>query len=466
MQCPEGGSCGRSPVTEDPCENKTVIDHPTPDELTALAHGGLPPKRALEVTLHLAEGCPSCRPAALPVLGPAAEAEAGESSSRYSDVVQRALQTALRQRESHGREREKSRQIAAELAAGGPEVLAGIRQRESGAPLLEALLERSWSLRYQDPGAMLEHARLATTVAAELDLGPDGARRAADLRCRAWAELGNALRIVEDLDGAEEAFDTALGHWTVGTHEETLFARYLDLRASLHRARRDFASAQAALAVACSIYLRYGQRHLAGRTLLNQANFACTAGEPEAALQLIAKGLSLVEESLDPELVTAAIHNQMWFLVDCGRYDEARKLLFLNRWRYQQAEGRLHFLRLRWLEGRIDAGRGQLARAEAAFQESREGFEALGLGYKAATVALDLATAILRQGRATEASSLVLEAAEAFTALRIQREMLMAVLYLKEAFVCGAAELPLLEEVSAFLRRAEHDASVRFEPRP
>lgn len=441
-----------------------MIDHPTSDELTALAQGGLPPKRALEVTLHLAEGCPSCCPAAFPALDPAAEAEAGESS-RYSDVVRRALQTALRQRESFGAERERSRRIVAELAAGGPEALARIRERESGAPLLEALLERSWSLRYQDPAAMLEHARLATEVAAQLDLGPEGARRAADLRCRAWAELGNALRIVEDLDGAEEAFDMALGYWTAGTHEETLFARYLDLRASLHRARRDFASAQAALAVACSIYLRYGQRHLAGRTLINQANFAGTAGEPEAALQLIAKGLSLVEESLDPELVTAAIHNQIWFLVDCGQYDEARKLLFLNRWRYQQEE-RLHLLRLRWLEGRIDAGRGQLERAETAFQETREGFEALGLGYKAATVALDLATVALRQGRATEASSFVLEAAEAFTALRIQREKLMAVLYLKEAFVCGAAELPLLEEVSAFLRRAEHDVSVRFEPRP
>lgn len=384
----------------------------------------------------------------------------------YDDVVRRVFQNALRQREVSGRERDRMRQIVKELAAGGPEALAEVRRRESGAPLVEALLERSWSLRNREPAATVEHARLATAAAAALDLGPQGATRAADLRCRAWAELGNALRIVEDLDGAEEAFDTALGHWAAGTLDETLFARYLDLRASLHRARRELEPARTALAVACSIYLRYGQKHLAGRTMLSQAIFAASAaGEPEEGLRLIAEGLSLVEEHLEPELVTSAIHNQICFLVDCGRYDEARKLLFLNRGRLLRTEGRAYALKLRWVENRIDAGRGQLARAEAAFREIREGFEGLNLGYQAACVTLDLAAAVLRQGRAAEASGLVLEAAEAFTALRIHREMLMAVLYLKETFVCGAAEVPLLEEVSAFLRRAEHDGSARFEPR-
>lgn len=424
--------------------------------------GGLPPKRALEVTLHLIDGCPTCQPAFLPA--PDRPAAAGPGEGGYDSVVKRVFQNARRQREAYSLERERVGKILAELAAGGPEVLAEIQRRESGPPLVEALLERSWSLRWKDPAATVEHARLATTVAAGLDLGPEGATRAADLRCRAWAELGNALRIAEDLDGADEAFDTALGHWTAGTLDETLFARYLDLRASLHRTRRQFGPAQAALAVACSIYLRYGQRHLAGRTLLSQAIFANVAGEPEVALQLVAKCRSLLDESLDPELVSTAIYNQIWFLAECGRFDEARKLLFLNRGRLLRTEGRVPELKLRYVEGRIDAGRGQLARAEAAFRETREGFEALDLGYQAASITLDLAAAVLRQGRAAEASGLVLEAAEAFTALGIHREMLMAVLYLKETFVCGAAEVPLLEEVSAFLRRAEHDASARFEP--
>jgi len=441
-----------------------MSDHPTPEELTALAQGDLPPRRALEVTLHLVDGCPSCHPVVLPALDRHAAGGTGETGS-YDGVVQRVFQTARRQREFHGQERHHVREIVAELAAGGPETLAEIQRRESGAPLVEALLERGWSLRWKDPSATVEHTRLAIEAAADLDLGPEGATRVADLRCRAWAEYGNALRITDDLDGAQEAFDTALGYWTASTLDETLFARYLDLRASLHRARRELSQAHAALAVASSIYLRYGQRHLAGRILLSQAIFASAAGEDEVALYLVAQCLSLLDEHLDPELVATAQYNKIWFLADCGRYDEARKLLFLNRGRLLRAEGRVPALKLRWVEGRIDAGRGQLARAEAAFRETREGFEALGLGYQAALATLDLATAVLRQGQAAEARGLVLEAAEAFTALRIHREMLMAVLYLKETFTCGAAEVPLLEEVAAFLRRAEHDASARFEPR-
>ena len=441
-----------------------MSDHPTPEELTALAHGNLPPRRALEVTLHLVEGCSSCHPVALPALDRPGAIGAEETGS-YDDVVKRVFQTALRQSEFQGWERSRTHQLVAELAAGGPEALAEIRRRESGAPLIEALLERGWSLRWKDPSATVEHTRLATEAAAELDLGPEGAARVADLRCRAWAEYANALRITDDLDGAQGAFDMALGHWTAGTLDETLFARYLDLRASLHRARRELSQAQAALAVASSIYLRYGQRHLAGRILLSQALYASAAGEADLALQLVAQCLALLDEHLDPELVATTQYNQIWLLADCGRYDEARKLLFLNRGRLLRAEGRVPALKLRWAEGRIDAGRGQLARAEAAFRETREGFEALGLGYQAASATLDLATAVLRQGQAAEARGLVLEAAEAFTALRIHREMLMAVLYLKETFTCGAAEVPLLEEVAAFLRRAEHDASARFEPR-
>ena len=441
--------------------------HPTPDELTALTRGALAPRRALEVTMHLLEGCPSCRPVVLPpieILETPRAAEAAPAASDYDKVVERALAAALRQRESYQGEREHVRRLVAELAAGGRGATAEILRRESGAPLVEALLERSWALRHEDPAQTAELAWSASCAAADLDLGPHGAKRAADLRFRAWAELGNALRVADDLDGAEQAFETALGHWTAGTLDETLLARYLDLRASLYGARRELGAARSALAVACSIYLRYGQRHLAGRAMIGHAIHTGLTGDPETALQLISNGLSLVEEHREPDLVLAAVHNQIWFLVDAERYDEARKILFLNRGRFQREAGHIFALKVQWVEGRIDAGRGQQARAEETLREARDGFEAVGLGYNAALVTLDLATVTLRQGRATDASALVLEAAEAFTALRIHREMLMAVLYLRETVLRGMAEVPLLEKVSAYLRRAEHDASARFEP--
>lgn len=414
--------------------------------------------------MHLLEGCRSCRPVVLSPIETFEAAEDGPSTGTYDKVVQRALAAALRQRQEYEGERTQVRRLVAELEAGGPEVVAELRRRASGAPLVEALLERSWALRHEDPARTAELAWSATEVAADLDLGPDGARRAADLRFRAWAELGNALRVADDFDGAEQAFDTALGHWTAGTLDETLLARYLDLRASLYRARRELSAAQTALAVACSIYLRYGQRHLAGRAMIGHAIHTGLAGDPEAALQLLSNGLSLIEEHREPGLVLTAVQNRLCFLVECEQYDEARKILFLNRGRFERETGHIFGLKVRWLEGRIDAGRGQHERAEETLREARDGFEAVGLGYNAALITLDLAAVLLRQGRATEASALVLEAAEAFTALRIHREMLMAVLYLREAVLRGVAELPLLEKVSTYLRRAEHDASARFEP--
>ncbi|HBL30508.1 MAG TPA: hypothetical protein DD490_27040 [Acidobacteria bacterium] len=437
--------------------------HPTPDELTSLAHGDLPTRRALEVMLHLVDGCPICCLALLPSPRLPLTEEPGEG--RYDSVVRKVFQTVRQKQKVHEAEREQVRRIVQALAASGPEALVDLCRREQGAPLVEALLERARSLRHQSPAATVELARRATVVAAAVDFGPDDALRLADLRCRTWIELGNALRITEDLDGAETAFDTALGYWTSGSLDETLFAQYLDIRASLHRARRELGPAQAGLAVAFSIYTRYGQTHQAGRNLLSQALFAGIAGEPELALRLLAKCLTLVDPQLEPDLVNTAIQNQIWFLVDCGRFDEARKFLFVNRGRLTQAEGRVPALKLRWVEGRIDAGRGQLARAESVLREVRDGFEALDLGYQAASVTLDLAASVLRQGRAGEAGGLVVEAAEAFTALRIHREKLMAVLYLKETVLGGAAEVTLLEEVAAFLRRAEHDRAARFEPR-
>ena len=45
-------------------------------------------------------------------------------------------------------------------------------------------------------------------------------------------------------------------------------------------------------------------------------------------------------------------------------------------------------------------------------------------------------------------------------------KMLTATLFLREAFLLGVARISLLEDVIAFLRRAEHDPDAHFDPRP
>ena len=443
-----------------------MSDHPSPAEMSAFVRGELPLKRSSQVLRHLLQGCEVClaaAPAAFDLHLPAA-ASAPQGEDPYDAVIDRAIAKALRYEKSWRRKDERSRQIVARLEAGGPAALEGLSRNDRGLPLVEALLERSWAVRHDDPAQMVDLARLATLAARDLDARELGAEQVADIQCRAWAELANALRVSEDLDGAEETFDKAYGLYQVGSGDKLLLAHILDLLSSLYRARRKFEQARTTLSLVYTLYLQHGQKHLAGRALLSMGIFTFYAGEPENAIRLLQQGLELVDERRDPDLVFSAVHNQLAFMADCGRFEEARKLLFLNRWRYEQGGGRINQLKLQWLEGRIDAGLGKLARAEETFREVRTGFEQAELGYQAALSSLDLATVLLRLHRGREARDTVLNAAEVFRALRIQREVLAAVQLLRDTFELGLGTVGFLEDVLAFLRRAEHDLDARFAP--
>jgi hypothetical protein len=80
---------------------------------------------------------------------------------------------------------------------------------------------------------------------------------------------------------------------------------------------------------------------------------------------------------------------------------------------------------------------------------------------------LDLAEVLLKRKEATEAREIILKAVNVFKELGIDRERLMAVVLLRYAIEQGTAAFALAEmlaEVTAFLRRAEHDPNAKFEP--
>src|SRR5215213_3049847 len=67
-------------------------------------------------------------------------------------------------------------------------------------PLAERLLERSASLRYEDPEGMVCAAEAARRLVFLVSPQRYGKRVAADLRARVLAELGNAYRVADDFD--------------------------------------------------------------------------------------------------------------------------------------------------------------------------------------------------------------------------------------------------------------------------
>jgi tetratricopeptide (TPR) repeat protein len=334
-----------------------------------------------------------------------------------------------------------------------------------GFALYEALLERSWSLRHENPAAMVRLAKMATLVASGLSIQRYG-RRLADFEARAWGELANAYRVTDDLEEAGEAFERAFEHLARGTGDEWLQARLYDLQASYFGSRRWFGLALGALDVVHAIHQRRGDRHLAGRALISKGIYTDYQGHPLEAVTLFREGLSGIDEEADPDLAFTARYNQAVCMLECGRFREARTTLW-PLLRERSASGRINRLKALWVKGRVDLGLGELDRAGQALLEARTGFEEAGMGFAAALVSLELALVWLRQDRAAQAWEVVQEAGKVFERLQVHREVLAAVMILQRSIQLGKATVGLVESVVQFARQAQvHlDPDARFVPR-
>jgi tetratricopeptide (TPR) repeat protein len=375
-------------------------------------------------------------------------------------AIGRAFKTALKL------ERDRKSQVRRALRVledGGVEAAMNLPQKMSDLSRMEAFLVRSWNLRHENPQAMVHHAWFAAQLSLKLDPRRYGPARVSDLQAWAHAELGNAYRVADSLHEAGDFLGRARAFFERGTGDLSLEARLLELDASLAADRRQFGRASATLLKVFRSHMRRGDLHLAGRVLVKMGLYTGYEGNPEQAIRLLEKGLALIEADRDPSLEYAARHNQITFLIDCGRIREAEKKLFLIRPLCQHAGGRLNLLRFRWEEGRISAGLQRFSHAESTFRALRPEFEEVDRPFDSALVSLHLTAVLLLQGKSAEAKRVALEAVDIFKSLQIQREAFQAVILLRNAFEEQAATLEMVEEVAGFLRRIEIDPALRFE---
>lgn len=444
--------------------------HPSREELAALARGELAPERIIPVFVHLVSPCARCLAKAPPPLGvllgsepPRAEPTPAESSA-YDAAIDRAVRRVLTVERHLQDQREQAAQTAPLLAAGGFHAMEKLPRRLGNLAKMEALLARSWELRHESPTLMVQFATAAVWCAGRLNPRRYGIQRVADFQCRARAELGNAHRVADDLHRAAAELGLARQFYELGTRDRFLEARLIVLEASLAADRRQFALASNNLLKVQKFYLRQGHLHQVGRTLIKRGLYTGYAGDPEKGYRLLEEGLSLVDEARDPSLVSSAVQNQLLFLIDSGRFEEAKRFRLVHSPQLAKIQGRVNEIKLRALDGRLDAGQGKHARAEATLREVKQGYEEVGRAYEAAITRLDLAAPLLAQKKAEEAQTLVEEAAKVFTLLGIEREALAAVIMLRHAFEERQATVALVEEVAAFVRRAENDPNAVFNP--
>lgn len=353
------------------------------------------------------------------------------------------------------RERARYQQASALLASGGVHSLALNDIPLAGLGVYEALLAGSWAARFKNPQGMIHLAEAAVEVAQGFAPKLYGAKRVADLQARAWGELANAYRVADRLDSAGRTFSRAFAILQEGSDDPHLKARLLELEASLLGTSREFSLGLRRLRSLSSIYRDLGEPHLAGRALITLALYTHYSGESEEAIQINQEGLRWIDLRREPSLFMQAIHNHLLFLVDLGRFDLARRVLFENRRNLIIYKDRISALRLRGVEGRIFYGLGQLVSAEIAFKEEKEGLSEAGMSFHVAIVALELAMVLVGQDRVAEAEQEVIAAREIFRSKKVYLEYLSAVIFLEECLRRREATADLIEDTIEYILRRE-----------
>ncbi|MFL6292572.1 MAG: hypothetical protein ACJ759_16895 [Thermoanaerobaculia bacterium] len=442
-----------------------MTDHPGSEELAALVRGGLPDPRMREVVRHLLLPCPPCAAVVAEAMQQLANPDS-VPEDRYDDAIERAFQAALGREKSLQQRKAEAGRLEAILAQGGMTAIAELPMETDQLALIDALLARSWAVRHDKPWEMVQLADLAVKQAQALDACDHGVAHVADVHCRAWAELGNALRVADRYMDAAEALALGRRMFELGTRDELLEVRVTELEASLAADRRQFTVALLKLTKVYCFYRRKRMDHLAGRTLILKGLYLNYESRIDEAIELLRRGRALLDPKRDPDLHYSAAHNELFCLVNAGRYQEAKRLRLERSRELSWGKGRMDQIRLRGVDGRLDIAEGKFARAEEIFREVKQDFLELGRKYHSAIASLDLAEALLRRGRWVEAKEEALEAIQVFQSLKIGMEAYASVIVLRECFDLRLVTPAMLQEVADHLRRAEYDLNALFTPPP
>jgi transcriptional regulator with XRE-family HTH domain len=283
-------------------------------------------------------------------------------------------------------------------------------------------------------------------------------------RVFAWAFLANALRVEGDLTGAEEASNVSArlqAEPPPGRPELPEPWRLLDLEASLRFTQRRLPEALRLLDQAEELAPRSGP--VRARLLCKRAIALDRMDDLEEAIAALREALAEIEPEAEPQLFTMLQSNLAKSLTGAGRAAEAEEMLpSLRRLQSQLGNG-LNQIRLRWLEGKINAGLGRLDRAIEALSWVRTAFAEEDIRYEEAQAGIELAELYLKKGRTAEVKRLVLQMAPVFKSKKVHVQAQKALALFRRAVEMETATPELAGRVVRYLRRAQHDPELVFE---
>ncbi|HEY2739993.1 MAG TPA: tetratricopeptide repeat protein [Thermoanaerobaculia bacterium] len=329
-----------------------------------------------------------------------------------------------------------------------------------------ALAERtafaSAKLAAHDADAALDLARLAVRM-AELTPGGEAWRSRVGGIC--WGFFANAERVKGDFPASDQSFLQSDRLWKAGAVADPGLildgTRLLDLKASLRRYQGRYEESLSLLAEALSA-CRSPQA--AGRILLQEAVTLEQMGDWQHAIEKLQQAEAQIDAHGDPRLLCVVNFSLGVNFCNAGRYVEAEEQLPKVRRLAIELGNGLDLLRCRWLQGTILAGQGNLAEAVADLEAVAGELVALVIAFDAAQACLDLAELYLRQGRTAEVKRLAGQIVAVFKAQGVHREALAAVILFQEAAEQERATVELARKLSEYLRRAQHNPDLHFEP--
>lgn len=316
----------------------------------------------------------------------------------------------------------------------------------SWAALVKVVCEASAKAAADSAERAREFAELAFPIAERVQQ-----EESAGAKGYCWGYLGNARRVANDLDGADEALAQARTLWRAGSSWFPEW-RLLSLEASLRRAQHRFTEALVRLEEARASSA--GDALAAGQILLKKEHVLFQMGDVEGALAALEEAAPLLEGTDNPRQLAVLCSNRVDNLARLDRFEEAARLLpEVQRLAAEQANG-LDQTRIAWVTAKVKAGTGKKEEAMADLERVRDAFAADELPYDAALADLDLAVLRLQAGRTAEVREQAENMAPIFVSKKIAREALAALKLFCDAAKQEAATVELVRRVIGEVEKA------------